>query len=58
MKKYYSVLLEIFPKLPPIKELQNYHKLDAYPILFKAVKGTILEDTNVFKEWKERNCNF
>jgi len=58
MKKYYSVLLEIFPKLPPIEELQNYYKRDAYPILFKAVKGTILESTTVFKEWKERNRIF
>lgn len=55
MKKHFSVLVGIFPKLPDVND--DYNE-DVYYNLIEEIKGTELENETTFKEWKERNQNF
>ncbi|GAG40021.1 unnamed protein product, partial [marine sediment metagenome] len=54
MKKHYSLLLDVFPKLPDVGK-QYFKKFHPYKYMLKEAKSTSLKNEKAFKTWKKKN---
>jgi len=54
MKKHYSLLLDVFPKLPDVGK-QYFKKFHPYKYVLKEAKSSSLKKEKAFKMWKKKN---